>query len=217
MAKSFFKSEFFISTAVALAIAGGGAAVVVVPMLMAPSRVATIAPAQQQAAASAQQEMREATPSEIESTRKICQSIQLENCEATLFFVGGNKAAGYELTDEQIHALCYKMRGEFKKDDFGARLGARCASYLVGVPPKGRWFAHDLNHSVCIESESPADRIREIQSYGVIAKSRDLPGGAVEVSEPINSRQERVRTYYPSMSTCEASLPQSQAVPSRYE
>lgn len=80
-----------------------------------------------------------------------------------------------------------------------------------------RWFAHNINHSQCIEADSPAAKMRSIQSYGQHARSADLPNGGVEVEREIGDGRSEVFTFYPSMEICISTLPRSQSIPSRYE
>lgn len=79
-----------------------------------------------------------------------------------------------------------------------------------------QWYTPDVNFTRCIRSRSPADRIQMIQDYGKSAKVVDLPNGAVEISEQTNSFEERFWVYYPSNEACNAALPRSQPIPSRY-
>lgn len=75
------------------------------------------------------------------------------------------------------------------------------------------WYMFDLNHSKCFPAKfSPADLIRDIQGYGVRARTSDLPNGAVEVADGSG-----YWTFYRSIDACIASLPRSQPVPQRYE
>jgi hypothetical protein len=83
--------------------------------------------------------------------------------------------------------------------------------------PKRQWFAHDLNHASCMRSPSPADKIREIQEFGQTAKTNDLSSGAVEVEVDIGNGKSQVWTFYRSPESCEASLPKSQKIDSKYE
>ncbi len=83
--------------------------------------------------------------------------------------------------------------------------------------PKRQWFAHDLNHANCMKSPSPADKIREIQEFGQMAKTVDLPSGAVEVEVDIGNGRSQVWTFYRSPESCEASLPRSQKIDGKYE
>lgn len=79
------------------------------------------------------------------------------------------------------------------------------------------WYAQDINHSHCIQTRSPADRIREIQYEGKRPKTHDLPGGAVEVEMDLDGWKSQVWTYYRTMESCQAALPRSQAIDSKYE
>lgn len=83
--------------------------------------------------------------------------------------------------------------------------------------PKRQWFSHDLNHVGCIKSQSPADKIREIQDFGRIPKTNDLASGAVEIEIDIGNDKSQVWTFYRTQESCEASLPRSQKIQSRYE
>jgi hypothetical protein len=80
-----------------------------------------------------------------------------------------------------------------------------------------KWFAHNINHSQCIEADSPASMMRSIQSYGQKAQSADLPNGGVEIERDIGGGRVEVFTFYPSMDICISTLPRSQSIPSRYE
>ena len=55
------------------------------------------------------------------------------------------------------------------------------------------------------------------QDFGKFATTRDLPGGAVEITEPLNAFENLVWRYYPSEASCLASLPRAQPIPKRYE
>ena len=79
-----------------------------------------------------------------------------------------------------------------------------------------QWFGATINKSDCINTSSPAERIRMIQENGQRASVSEKPSGTVEVGyeTPLGFEY---WTYYPSMQLCIASLPRSQAIPSRYE
>lgn len=79
-----------------------------------------------------------------------------------------------------------------------------------------QWFGTTINKSDCISTSSPADRIRMIQENGQHAGVTEKPGGVVEVGYD-TPRGFEYWTYYPSMQACISSLPQSQAIPRRYE
>ncbi len=82
---------------------------------------------------------------------------------------------------------------------------------------KSQWFAHDINHAQCINSISPADKIREIQSFGKMAQTNDIAAGAVEVEVNIGNGKSEVWTFYRSVELCEKSLPRSQKINAKYE
>jgi hypothetical protein len=83
--------------------------------------------------------------------------------------------------------------------------------------PKRLWFAHDLNHVSCIQVPSPADKIREIQGFGQIAKTSDLPSGTVEVEVDIGGGRSQVWTFYRTQESCETSLPRLKKIDGKYE
>jgi hypothetical protein len=85
------------------------------------------------------------------------------------------------------------------------------------APTKNQWYGRDINKTSCIESGSPASKIRDIQSYGQYATTKDLAGGMVEIEWNIGDGRSEVWTFFPTLSLCEASLPLNQGVPSRYE
>lgn len=87
----------------------------------------------------------------------------------------------------------------------------------VVTPGGRRWFGQDINHSNCLQSGSPADKIREFQYFGTSAKTTDLAGGAVEVEVDIGSGRSEVWTFYPSLDACRAALPRSQGIDPKYE
>ena len=82
---------------------------------------------------------------------------------------------------------------------------------------KHQWFAHDVNHAHCQKSRSPADKIRELQDFGKIAQTNDIAAGAVEVEVNIGNGKSEVWTFYRTSESCEASLPRSQKIDSKYE
>lgn len=83
--------------------------------------------------------------------------------------------------------------------------------------PKRQWYAHDINHAHCMPSPSPADKIREIKEFGQIPRTNDLAAGAVEVEVDIGNGKSQVWTFYRASESCEASLPRSQKIDSKYE
>lgn len=84
-------------------------------------------------------------------------------------------------------------------------------------PTKRQWYGADINKSSCIAAQSPADKIRDIQSFGERASTNDLRGGAVEVARELRGGRSEVWTFYPSMEACEAALPRNQRINPRYE
>lgn len=84
-------------------------------------------------------------------------------------------------------------------------------------PAKRQWYGADINKSGCIAAQSPADKIRDIQSFGERASTNDLRSGAVEVSRELRGGRSEVWTFYPSMEACEAALPRNQRINPRYE
>lgn len=89
--------------------------------------------------------------------------------------------------------------------------------HKITTPSKKQWYSHDINHANCISSPSPADKIRETQSWGQTAKTNDLPSGAVEVEVEIGNGKSQVWTFYRSPESCETSLPRVQKIDSKYE
>lgn len=83
--------------------------------------------------------------------------------------------------------------------------------------PKRQWFALDINHTHCMQSASPADRVRELSSFGRQASPRDLPSGGVEVESEMGNGKSEVWTYYRTEEACTASLPGHQKIDSKYE
>lgn len=83
--------------------------------------------------------------------------------------------------------------------------------------PKKQWFSHDINHASCVDSHSPADHIRDLQSEGKQPLVNDLPTGAVEIEVALVNGRSQVWTYYPDAEICQASLPKSQTIDKRYE
>ena len=83
--------------------------------------------------------------------------------------------------------------------------------------PKRQWFAHDINHAYCMESLSPADKIRELYEFGQMPKTNDLTAGAVEVEVNIGNGKSQVWTFYRSADSCEATLPRNQKIDGKYE
>lgn len=111
-----------------------------------------------------------------------------------------------------MHAIGADKRWMRCRDDSGG-----VAADSAPVLPTREWFAHNINHSQCIQANSPASRIRSIQENGQVARTADLPNGGVEVERDIGGGRSEVFTFYPSMATCIASLPRSHAIPGRYE
>lgn len=100
----------------------------------------------------------------------------------------------------------------------------RASSEIVSQTPvsddrsgEREWFAHNINHSNCISSQSPAQRMRDLQSWGKIPRVTDLTSGAVEVEADIGYGRTEVWTYYRSMPACVASLPKSMHIDRKYE
>lgn len=83
--------------------------------------------------------------------------------------------------------------------------------------PKRQWYAHDINHVNCVESLSPADRIRDLQSQGRTPQVRDLKSGAVEVVNDIGNSQSMVWTFFPTIEACDMSLPKNRMIDRKYE
>jgi hypothetical protein len=83
--------------------------------------------------------------------------------------------------------------------------------------PKRQWFAHDINHTHCMQSGSPADKVRELSSFGRQASPRDLSSGAVEVESEMGNGKSEVWTYFRTEEACLASLPGHQKIDSKYE
>ncbi|MBC3874464.1 hypothetical protein [Undibacterium flavidum] len=83
--------------------------------------------------------------------------------------------------------------------------------------PKRQWYAHDINHSDCVTSSSPADKIRNFQEFGQVPITRDLPNDAVEVEIEIGNGKSQVWTFYRSLNECTASLPKSHKIDKKYE
>lgn len=96
----------------------------------------------------------------------------------------------------------------------GSGVAATRLNEMADVPI---WHVADMNFSSCIQSMSPADRIRELQDSGTKAETHDLPNGAVEVGYTNWNGDFVYRTYYRTKRDCVASLPRSQPIPSRYE
>lgn len=85
------------------------------------------------------------------------------------------------------------------------------------APAKREWFGRDINKASCIRSESPADKMRDIQSWGEYARATDIAGGAVEVARDLRGGRTEVWTFFPNLAACQASLPRNQGISSRYE
>jgi len=82
---------------------------------------------------------------------------------------------------------------------------------------KKNWYVRDINRANCFQSEmSPADRIRDLQSWGEFAKVNEAPNGSVEVGHE-TSQGFKYWTYYKSLQSCIDSLPRSKQIPSKYE
>ena len=82
---------------------------------------------------------------------------------------------------------------------------------------KKNWYGHDINRANCFQSEmSPADRIRDLQSWGEFAKVNEAPNGSVEVGHE-TSQGFKYWTYYKSLQSCIDALPRSKQIPSKYE
>ncbi|MFE1574406.1 hypothetical protein ACFIQG_21840 [Comamonas odontotermitis] len=111
-------------------------------------------------------------------------------------------------------ASAHKPADEFVGPPDPDKLAAMVAQ---SKPVKRQWYGRNINKSACIESDSPADKIRDIQSFGQYARTHDLAGGAVEVEHDLPGGRSEVWTFFPSMAACEATLPRNGAVNSRYE
>ncbi|MET4576751.1 hypothetical protein [Ottowia thiooxydans] len=85
------------------------------------------------------------------------------------------------------------------------------------APAKRQWFGRNPSKSSCLEVDSPAEKIREIQSFGQYATTNDLAGGVIEVERPLGGGRAEVWTFFPTMAQCMASLPRNQGINSRYE
>lgn len=79
------------------------------------------------------------------------------------------------------------------------------------------WYSHDLNHANCIESGSPAAKMRLIMDAGKQPKVLDLPNGTVEVQDEMGNGRTVVWTFYGSMESCTKSLPRSKTIDKKYE
>ena len=80
-----------------------------------------------------------------------------------------------------------------------------------------QWFVFDVNRTGCFESNtSPADRIRDLQSWGEYAKAKEGADGTVEVGHDTSNGYE-YWTFFRTLTACKSSLPKSQAIPSRFE
>lgn len=84
-------------------------------------------------------------------------------------------------------------------------------------PQKRQWYGMDTNKASCIESNSPADKMREIALFGQQPGTKDLSSGAVEVSRELSRGRTEVWTFYPTMDACSSSLPRNKPINSRYE
>lgn len=84
-------------------------------------------------------------------------------------------------------------------------------------PAKRQWFGRNPSKSSCLEVDSPADKIREIQMFGQNATTNDLARGVVEVERALGDGRAEVWTFFPTMTQCEASLPRNQSISNRYE
>lgn len=84
-------------------------------------------------------------------------------------------------------------------------------------PSKRQWYGRNINKSACIEAESPADKIRDVQSWGEYARTNNLASGVVEVERDLRGGRTEVWTFFPSRAACEASLPRNGDINSRYE
>lgn len=82
---------------------------------------------------------------------------------------------------------------------------------------KKKWYSQDLNHANCIESGSPADRMRMIMESGSTPRTIDRPNGTVEVEVSTGNGNSRYWTYFTSMENCLASLPRSKTIDKKYE
>lgn len=82
---------------------------------------------------------------------------------------------------------------------------------------KRKWYSQDLNHANCIESGSPADRMRMIQESGSMPKTIDRPNGAVEVEVGTGNGDSRYWTYFKTMERCLQSLSRAQVIDKKYE
>lgn len=92
----------------------------------------------------------------------------------------------------------------------------KCADDPANAHNK-KWFAHDINHTHCVKSGSPADKIRELQDSGMRVQTNDVATDTLEVEANVGGGTYDVWTYYRSEQTCERSLPKSQKINSKYE
>ncbi|MEQ1535555.1 MAG: hypothetical protein ABL923_06725 [Burkholderiaceae bacterium] len=97
----------------------------------------------------------------------------------------------------------------------------KCQPKTVAFPSvevgKHNWYAASKDDSSCVQFKySPADMIRMLRSEGKTVQTYDLPDGVVKIGHYI-SGAEQSWTFYPLMTTCEASLSTSQTVPKKYE
>lgn len=130
----------------------------------------------------------------------------------------GDSKEGIEACDKRE-----RLMGEAEKlgicwgpqDAFGAeKHWIRCSDDPAYVKP---WYSHDLNHAHCIESGSPADKMRMITGMGKKPKVLDLPNGAVEVHDEIGNGKTVVWTFYSSMDSCNKTLPRAIVIDKKYE
>lgn len=83
-------------------------------------------------------------------------------------------------------------------------------------PTKRQWFSHNINHSQCIEGNSPASIIRDEQGQGRNVKVEDLADGVVEVQVD-TGRVYEIYRFYRTLGACVASLPRSHPIAGKYE
>ncbi|MFZ6774547.1 hypothetical protein ACO0LB_17730 [Undibacterium sp. SXout7W] len=80
-----------------------------------------------------------------------------------------------------------------------------------------KWYSQDLNHTNCIESSSPADRMRMVQESGGTPKVINRPDGVVEVEVGTENGNSRYWTYFKTMERCFQSLPRGQVIDKKYK
>ena len=86
----------------------------------------------------------------------------------------------------------------------------------IGAPGKD-WHVESSDSRSCFKSDTPAERIAELQAGAENIKTNDLGNGGVEVGYYDKAGNFHYRTYFSSKEECIANLPANRPIPDKYK